>query len=67
MSLSIAAILASAGASLEGAVIAPFKQEVKQREMKRRFGASGSATTKGKRTRSLKVRANRRKAKAKVK
>ena len=39
----------------------------KTREKKRRFGGGGTARTQGKRSRSLKMRANRRKAKAKVK
>ncbi len=59
-------IMASMPDFAGGDWIAPHISD-KVREKKRRVKKGGTATTKGKRSRSLKVRANRRKAKAKVK
>ena len=59
-------IMASMLGLMGGGWIAPQISD-KVREKKRRFGTGGTASTKGKRSRSLKARANRRKAKAKVK
>ena len=65
-SLMMASVFSILGAAFVAApVAAPVVS--RERDKKRRFGAGGTAHTKGKRSRSLKMRANRRKAKAKVK
>ncbi len=65
MPLTLTSLFAASAALMGGAFHDP-SALAKKREKKRRYGKRGTAFSKGKKSRSLKMRANRRKAKTKV-